>query len=86
MEQPAIFAESGHAPSVGEIPRRRSPGDAQVMRAIRFETFGDPSVLELAKVPTPSADGTTAVVRVMAASINPSDVKNVAGAMKQTTL
>ena len=28
----------------------------------------------------------TAVVRVMAASINPSDVKNVAGAMKQTTL
>src|SRR5262252_651861 len=37
------------------------------MRAIRFEAFGDPSVLALA-------------------SINPSDVKNVAGAMKQTTL
>jgi hypothetical protein len=28
----------------------------------------------------------TAVVGVMAASINPSDVNNVAGAMKQTTL
>jgi NADPH:quinone reductase-like Zn-dependent oxidoreductase len=27
-----------------------------------------------------------ALVRTMAASINPSDVKNVAGAMKQTTL
>ena len=27
-----------------------------------------------------------ALVRVMAASVNPSDVKNVAGAMKQTTL
>jgi NADPH:quinone reductase-like Zn-dependent oxidoreductase len=40
----------------------------------------------LAKVPAPAADETTAVVRVMAASINPSDVKNVAGAMKQTTL
>jgi NADPH2:quinone reductase len=58
----------------------------QVMRAIRFETFGDPSVLELAEVPAPGVDERTAVVRVMAASINPSDVKNVAGAMKQTTL
>jgi NADPH:quinone reductase len=32
------------------------------------------------------ADEKTAVVRVLAASINPSDVKNVAGAMSQTTL
>jgi NADPH:quinone reductase len=69
-----------------EIPRKRSPSNAQVTRAIRFETFGDPSVLELAEVPTPAADETTAMVRVMAASIEPSDVKNVAGAMKQTTL
>jgi NADPH:quinone reductase len=58
----------------------------QVMRAIRFETFGGPSVLELAEVPAPGVDERTAVVRVIAASINPSDVKNVAGAMKQTTL
>ena len=56
------------------------------MRAIRFRAFGDPSVLELAEVAAPAADETTALVRVMAASINPSDVKNVAGAMKQTTL
>jgi NADPH:quinone reductase len=56
------------------------------MRAIRFETFGDPSVLKLAEAPAPAADERTALVRVMAASINPSDVKNVAGAMKQTTL
>ena len=26
------------------------------MRAIRFDTFGDPSVLELAEAPTPAAD------------------------------
>jgi NADPH:quinone reductase-like Zn-dependent oxidoreductase len=52
------------------------------MRAIRFETFGDPSVLELVKVADPATDERTALVRVMAASINPSDVKNVAGAMK----
>ena len=56
------------------------------MRALRFETFGDPSVLDLAELPTPAAADRTALVRVMAASINPSDVKNVAGAMKQTTL
>ena len=54
------------------------------MRAMRFETFGDPSVLKL--VEAPAADERPALVRVMAASINPSDVKNVAGAMKQTTL
>ena len=58
----------------------------QIMRAIRFEAFGDPSVLHVAEVSRPGADERTAVVRVMAASINPSDVKNVAGAMKQTTL
>jgi NADPH2:quinone reductase len=56
------------------------------MRAIRFEAFGDPSVLATVELPAPVADEKTAVVRVMAASINPSDVKNVAGAMKQTTL
>src|SRR5271169_3219358 len=60
--------------------------EEQVMRAIRFKAFGDPSVLELAEVAAPSVGETAALVRVMAASINPSDVKNVAGAMKQTTL
>src|SRR5271169_3722456 len=57
------------------------------MRAVRFEAFGDPSVRKMAEVPTPTVDEKgAALVRVMAASINPSDVKNVAGAMKQTTL
>src|ERR1700685_1834589 len=56
------------------------------MRAIRFAGFGDPSVLQMADVADPATDEATALVRVMAASINPSDVKNVAGAMKQTIL
>src|SRR5258708_8186079 len=56
------------------------------MRAIRFKTFGDPSVLEVAEIAIPAIGETTALVRTMAASINPSDVKNVGGAMKQTTL
>jgi NADPH:quinone reductase len=55
----------------------------QFMQAVRFKAFGDPSVLEVA---APAVGETTALVRVRAASINPSDVKNVAGAMKQTTL
>ena len=58
----------------------------QVMQAIRFKAFGDFSVLELTEVAAPIVGETMALVRVMAASINPSDVKNVAGAMKQTTL
>jgi NADPH:quinone reductase len=58
----------------------------KIMRAIRFEAFGDPSVLQAVEVPAPVADEKTSVVRVMAASINPSDLKNVAGAMSQTTL
>jgi NADPH:quinone reductase len=36
------------------------------------------------KVAAPTSDEGTALVRVIAASINPSDVKNVAGAMPQT--
>jgi len=56
------------------------------MRALRFSEFGDASVLTVAEVAAPAVDERTALVRVMAASINPSDVKNVAGAMTQTTL
>jgi len=56
------------------------------MRALRFERFGDPSVLRLADVPDPAPADGFAVVRITGASINPSDVKNVAGAMEGTTL
>lgn len=56
------------------------------MRAVRFEAFGDPSVLHVAETPTPDVGEGMALVRILAASINPSDVKNVAGAMHQTTL
>src|ERR1700751_4824637 len=56
------------------------------MRAIRFEAFGDPSVLKVVEMAAPAVGESMALVRIMAASINPSDVKNVPGAMKQTTL
>jgi NADPH:quinone reductase-like Zn-dependent oxidoreductase len=57
------------------------------MRALRFDQFGAPEVLRLDSVPAPVAEaGRTAVVAIKATSVNPSDVKNVAGAMKGTLL
>jgi NADPH2:quinone reductase len=56
------------------------------MRVIEFREFGDPSQLHLVERPDPQASDSTAVVRMEAASINMSDVKNVAGRMSQTTL
>ena len=53
-------------------------------RALRFAAFGGPEVLTVEDMDlTPAAMG-EAVVAVRAASINPSDVKNVAGRMRQT--
>jgi len=56
------------------------------MQVIEFKEFGTPAQLHLAERPLPQADANTAVVRIEAASVNPSDVKNVAGRMSQTTL
>ncbi len=56
------------------------------MKAVQITAFGDVSGLKVVDVPEPQATPDTAVVRVEAASINPSDVKNVQGAMRQTTL
>lgn len=56
------------------------------MRALRFDRFGDPAVLQVANLPDPVETPQEAVIRVEAASVNPSDVKNVAGAMEGTVL
>jgi NADPH:quinone reductase len=56
------------------------------MRALRFDHFGDPAVLRIADLPDPVGSPREAVIRVHAASVNPSDVKNVAGAMAGTVL
>jgi NADPH:quinone reductase len=56
------------------------------MRALRFTEFGDPGVLHVADVPDPTATAGEAVIRIEAASVNPSDLKNVAGAMNWTVL
>jgi NADPH:quinone reductase len=56
------------------------------MKAVRFTRHGKPDVLAVEDVPTPPPNLQQALVRVEAASINPSDVKNVQGLMAQTTL
>ena len=56
------------------------------MKALRFNQHGDPGVLVIEELPSLRASADEAVVRVLAASINPSDVKNVEGRMSQTTL
>jgi NADPH:quinone reductase len=56
------------------------------MRVIQFSQFGDPSQLQLVERSDLEANERTAIVQVLAASVNPSDVKNVAGRMHQTTL
>jgi len=56
------------------------------MRVIEFRRFGEPTQLEVVERPDCKPTDSTAIVRIVAASINPSDVKNVAGRMEQTTL
>src|ERR1700735_177321 len=65
-----------------EAPRLRR----HRMKAVRFTRHGRPDVLTVEDMPTPSPDPREALVRVEAASVNPSDVKNVQGLMEQTTL
>lgn len=53
-------------------------------RSLRFASFGGPEVLGVESLPSAPAQPGEALVAVRAASINPSDVKNVAGRMRQT--
>jgi NADPH:quinone reductase len=56
------------------------------MRALQFTEFGPVSNLRLIELPDPQAEPATAIVKVAAGSISPSDVKNIEGAMEHTTL
>jgi NADPH2:quinone reductase len=56
------------------------------LKALQIQAFGEIDGLHVVELPEPVATADTALVRVEAAGINPSDVKNVRGAMKQTTL
>ncbi len=56
------------------------------MKAIQFSRFGTPEVLEFVDLPPREPAPGHALVRVMSASVNPSDVKNVSGHFDHTQL
>lgn len=57
------------------------------MKALRFERFGEPAdVLKLEETPDPQPGDSEALVQVRAASINPSDLANIAGRFEKTRL
>lgn len=76
----------GFHPILAKRSDFRSAASNCFMRAIEFRQFGDPSVLHLVERADPHPSTTAAIVRVEAASVNLSDVKNVAGRMPQTRL
>ena len=60
--------------------------NTNVMRSLRFTEFGPPSVLRIENGAIPEPGVGEALVQVKAAAINPSDIGNVAGRFKSTTL
>lgn len=56
------------------------------MRALRFAEFGPPSVLRIEELAIPEPREGEVLVHLKAAAINPSDIGNVAGRFKNTTL
>jgi NADPH:quinone reductase-like Zn-dependent oxidoreductase len=56
------------------------------MKCLRFTEFGPPTVLRIEEVPIPEPGVGEALVQVKAAAIDPSDIGNVAGRFKSTTL
>ena len=52
------------------------------MKALRFEKYGPPSVLSLQELRLPELQPGEALVELHASAINPSDLKNLAGAFK----
>jgi NADPH:quinone reductase len=55
------------------------------MRALQFTQFGLPN-LRLTELPDPKPDSATAIVKIGAASLIASDLKNLEGRMEDTTL
>ncbi len=54
------------------------------MRTLRFHEFGTPEVLQIQDISRPTIQADEVLIEVYAAGLNPSDVKNVQGAMSHT--
>jgi hypothetical protein len=66
--------------------RNWSAMSTNVMKSLRFTEFGPPSVLRIQEVAIPQPGVGETLVQVRAAAINPSDIGDVAGRFKRTTL
>src|ERR1700689_3296158 len=66
--------------------RNWSAMNTHIMKSLSFTEFGPPSVLRIEEVAIPEPGVGEALVQVKAAAINPSDIGNVAGRFKSTTL
>ena len=55
------------------------------MRALRFSKTGSLDELVVTDVPTPKPGEGEVLIKVKAAAVNPSDIKNVLGRMHETT-
>ncbi|MEY2341703.1 zinc-binding alcohol dehydrogenase family protein [Acidithiobacillus sp. IBUN Pt1247-S3] len=53
-------------------------------KAWRFDRYGDPSVMQLVERPRPQPGPGEVLIKVLAAGVNPSDVKNVSGHFQST--
>jgi NADPH:quinone reductase-like Zn-dependent oxidoreductase len=56
------------------------------MRALQLRKFGSVSNLRLIELPDPKADSATAIVKIAAGAISPSDATNVEAKMEHPTL
>lgn len=58
----------------------------KLMKALRFHSFGPPEVLAIEEIAQPAPGEGEVLVQVKAAGLNPSDVVNVGGRFRATTL
>lgn len=67
-------------------PVQTVQGALLLMKSSRFAEFGPPWVLRIEEVPIPEPAEGEALVRAKAAAMNPSDIADVSGRFKNTTL
>jgi NADPH:quinone reductase len=80
-----VWIKNEVSPKLSYLADRR-PMSTNLMRSLRFAEFGPPSVLRIEEVAIPKPGEGETPVRVKAAGVNPSDIGNVAGRFKKTTL
>lgn len=56
------------------------------MRALRFEKTGSLDALKVSDIPKPTPGPNEVLIKIEAAAVNPSDIKNVLGGMHETTV